>query len=285
MPENGGDKEERGRVLVVGGAPQMPGAVILAATAALRAGAGKLQIATCASVAPHVATAVPEAYVVALREGKSGCVTASAEGEIFEHAAHVQALVIGPGMTGERAIAQWLPRLVRRLGETDVTLVVDAAALACLARDRAALHPMRGRAVITPHAGEMAMILGADRMAITARAEETARAAASEMRAVVALKGATTYIAPPRGSVFRNDAGNVGLATSGSGDTLSGVIAGLAARGADALQAAVWGVHAHACAGDRLARTMAPLGYLARELLAEVPVVLASLDPRAHRRS
>jgi len=96
------------------------------------------------------------------------------------------------------------------------------------------------------------------------------------------LKGAETHIAGPSGEVYCNRSGNVGLATSGSGDTLSGIIAGLAARGADALQAAVWGVYLHGSAGDRLARRVGPLGFLARELLAEIPAVMFALS-RARR--
>lgn len=100
---------------------------------------------------------------------------------------------------------------------------------------------------------------------------------AARLDAVVALKGPETFIAAPDGTTYRNTAGNLGLGTSGSGDTLSGVIAGLAARGADPLQAAVWGVFVHARAGELLARRIAPLGFLARELLAEVPALVASL--------
>jgi NAD(P)H-hydrate repair Nnr-like enzyme with NAD(P)H-hydrate dehydratase domain len=103
--------------------------------------------------------------------------------------------------------------------------------------------------------------------------------------AVVGLKGARTHIAAPDGQVFRNETGNVGLATSGSGDTLAGIIAGLAARGATALQATVWGTYLHGRAGDRLARRVGPLGFLARELLAEVPALMAEFDrPRKREK-
>jgi len=93
----------------------------------------------------------------------------------------------------------------------------------------------------------------------------------------VALKGAQTFVVAPDGTAYRNTAGNVGLGTSGSGDTLSGVIAGLSARGASALQAAVWGVYLHAKAGDVLARRIGGLGFLARELLSEIPPLLVKL--------
>jgi NAD(P)H-hydrate repair Nnr-like enzyme with NAD(P)H-hydrate dehydratase domain len=98
---------------------------------------------------------------------------------------------------------------------------------------------------------------------------------------VVALKGAETFIADPSGRLLCNrKAGNAGLGTSGSGDTLSGVVVGLLARGADVLQAAAWGVFLHGRAGDVLARKVGPVGYLARELLAEIPGEMARLSRR-----
>ena len=108
-----------------------------------------------------------------------------------------------------------------------------------------------------------------------ARPEALAREVAAELGVVVVLKGECTYIAGPDGQCFENRDGNLGLGTSGSGDVLSGIIAGLCARRAEPLQAAVWGVHLHACAGDVLARKLAPLGFLARELSLEVPPLLA----------
>jgi NAD(P)H-hydrate repair Nnr-like enzyme with NAD(P)H-hydrate dehydratase domain len=140
-----------------------------------------------------------------------------------------------------------------------------------------ALHSLEGRAVITPHAGEMASCLKEDKAEITGDPGATARRAADLFRCVVALKGAETVIAAPEGEAYRSRAGNVGLATSGSGDTLGGLIAGLAARGAPPLQAAVWGVYLHARAGDRLARRIGPLGFLARELLGEIPGLMGKL--------
>lgn len=110
------------------------------------------------------------------------------------------------------------------------------------------------------------------------RLRSAARRAASEWRAVVALKGAATFIAAPGGETYCNRTGNVVLAISGSGDTLAGIVAGLAARGADPLQAAVWAVDLHGSAGDRLARRMGRLGFRARELLAELPGLMAELQ-------
>ena len=276
QPDEAGDKEERGRVLVVGGSPEMPGAIILAATAALRAGAGKLQLATCRSIATQVATNVPESRVFALPETRSGSIALAAAQELIERASQVQACVVGPGMVNETAVTRLLKKIIPRVEHA--TLILDAAALICLADDAALLHTLRGRAIITPHAGEMAKITGATKTSIEQEPLESARRAARELRAVVVLKGRETFIAAPDGTVYSNRAGNVGLATSGSGDTLSGIIAGLSARGAAPLQAAVWGVYLHARAGDRLARRIGRLGFLARELLAEIPRLMSELD-------
>jgi ADP-dependent NAD(P)H-hydrate dehydratase len=279
QPAEEGDKEERGRVLVVGGATEMPGAIILAATAALRAGAGKLQIATCRSIAQVVAVAVPEARVFALPETRAGAIAVSAAAEIIKRAGEVNAVLIGPGMIDEDAVARLVQKALPRIGQA--TIVLDAAALACFTESPECLHNLDCKAVLTPHAGEMAKMLGVSKTSITRDPLRTAREAARRFRAVVALKGAETHIAAHNISKsYCNRTGNVGLATSGSGDTLSGIICGLAARGATPVQAAVWGVYLHARAGDVLAKRLGRLGYLARELLAEVPALMSELERR-----
>ncbi len=107
-----------------------------------------------------------------------------------------------------------------------------------------------------------------------------ARRAAEEFRAAVVLKGRETFIAAPTGESYVNRAGSVGLATSGSGDVLAGVIAALLARGADPFDAPAWGVYLHALAGEALAASVGPLGFLARELSPEVPRIMAGLSGR-----
>ncbi|HEX3464511.1 MAG TPA: NAD(P)H-hydrate dehydratase [Candidatus Elarobacter sp.] len=278
LPQPGdGGKDERGRIVVVAGAPQMPGAAILCATAALRAGAGKLQIGTCGSVAAHVASAVVESLTVALDETPSGAIALSAAPAIVEHANKADALVIGPGLVDERASSDLIAAVAARL---DVAAVVDAAALACFAADAGVFARLEGRVIVTPHAGEMATMLGCDRAAVEADPARRAREAARKFRAIVALKGATTYIADPDGALYRNDHGDVGLATSGSGDVLAGIIGGLLARGTEPLHAAAWGVSLHARAGAALSQRVG-LGFLARELPAEVPPLMRKLsDPR-----
>jgi hydroxyethylthiazole kinase-like uncharacterized protein yjeF len=268
-----GGKEERGCALVVGGSLETPGAVLLAAIGALRAGAGKLQIATNRETARAIAIAVPEARVIALRSAKNGSIAPRSCRSIFDEASRCDALLVGPGTIDDAPLRDLLA-CERPKGSK---LVIDAGALRVFGGRTPLSTSMRGSAIATPHAGEMADFWDVDRSEVARAGESLAREASARLGAVMVLKGARTDIAAPDGTTFHNLEGNIGLGTSGSGDTLSGIIAGLAARGAPPLQAAVWGVYLHAKAGDRLARKMGTIGYLARELLQEVPPLLAAL--------
>jgi len=263
QPDQDGDKDGRGSVLVVGGATQVPGAIILAVIAALRAGAGKLSMATCRSIAQ--AMAVAEALVAGLPEGLSGDIDPSAAQEIAGRANKVSAALIGPGMLDQDGATALLRALLPAIEATP--LVLDAGALAGVSADPTLLHRLEGKVVLTPHAGEMASMLGISKEEVRRDPLATARHAAAQWRAVVALKGANTYIAAPDGATYCHTEGTVGLATSGSGDTLAGVIVGLLARG----------VYLHGQAGAALARRMGTLGFLAREVLAEIPPLMAHL--------
>ena len=283
QPAEDSDKEARGRVLVVAGAPELPGTAVLSATAALRAGAGKLRIATVASIAPFVGIAVPEARVYALPELPSGGLDPKGADRLAELANGCQAALIGPGLADTEAVRELLLRLLPQVEDT--ALVLDAEAMIAAAGCHQELHRLRTCSVLTPHAGEMAGLLQMRKEEVAADPVGTARRAAEHFRTVVALKGAETIIATRDGEAWCNRTGNVGLATSGSGDTLSGIIAGLAARGADPPQATAWGVYLHGSAGDRLAERVGPLGFLARELLAEIPSLMAELArPACPRR-
>lgn len=282
MPDEGGDKEARGRVLVVGGGRETPGALLLAGTAALRAGAGKLQIATGALNAPLVASRLPEARVFALPETKTGRLKSSAAVALRERFGDAQAVCIGPGMIEDESVVRFVRAALRFCRE--VPVVLDAGAVACLSTGRDLLHELEGRAVITPNVDELADIFGVDKEELSAHPLDAAVRAASEFRCVVALKGRETFIASPDGRAYVNRAGSVGLATSGSGDVLAGLIAGLVARGAEPFGAAVWGVYTHALAGERLSSRYGPLGMLARELPAEIPWVMHELSKSEKER-
>jgi hydroxyethylthiazole kinase-like uncharacterized protein yjeF len=266
------DKEARGRVLIVGGSTQNPGGLLLAAESAIRAGAGKLQLATADSVATAVAVAVPEARVFAVAASGAEGIHPRAAADVAERADRADALLIGPGLVDEEAAARLARGVLKRI--TRPAVVLDAGGLAALRDDPRALAHLEGRAVLTPHAGEMAQLLEMERDEVEADPRAAARRAAEVFGAVVALKGPETTLVAPDGRVFRYSGGRVGLATSGSGDVLGGIVVGLLARGADPLHAAAWGVYLHGEAGNVLARRYGSVGFLARELPGEVPLIL-----------
>lgn len=277
MPEEG-SKEQRGTILVVGGSAEVPGAAFLAGIAALRAGAGRLRIATVASAASAMALALPEARIVGLAETGAGEIAPeAAEARLPGLAEHCKAVLIGPGLSaGETARAlsrTLLPVRGSTVGDAPA-LVLDAGVIAGLGAHAEAVRSCGGRAVITPHAGEMARLLEIERSAVEADPLAAARRAADRLGCVVILKGAESWIVDPAGEPWLYGGGGVGLATSGSGDVLAGIVAGLLARGAEAATAAAWGVYLHGQAGRHLAEHVGPVGFLAREIADVIPGIL-----------
>jgi ADP-dependent NAD(P)H-hydrate dehydratase len=263
-------KEDRGRIGVVGGSARIPGGALLAGQAALRAGAGKLHIATAASVQAAMAIAVPEAKVSPVIE--------DADGNLFRIRRKVQAelaksdaLLVGPGLETCGASARIVGQLVRSCG---CALVLDAGALEGFLD----LPRPRGGSLITPHFGEMARLLDRPAEQIERDPGQIAVDFAIETGTVVVLKSPRTFVASPDGACWVHEDGSVGLGTSGSGDVLAGLIAGLLARGASLTQAAVWGVRLHGKAGEILSRRLGAVGFLASEISPEVPALLQQLD-------
>jgi len=267
------DKEQRGRVLVVAGAAELPGAAVLAAIAALRAGAGKLQIATVESIATAIGVAVPEAFVARLPENAEGGISLAAAKMLLPHVERAGAVLLGPGMVGRADVAGLACAVLER--HDNPPLVLDAAALVDLMDAAALVRSQTGCVVLTPHHGELAALLRIDIGKIRREPLQHARETARLLNAIVVLKGSDTFVATPDGDDYCFSDGDVGLATSGSGDVLAGIIAGLLARGAPPHTASVWGSFLHAAAGARLARRFGKIGYLARELLDEIAPAMA----------
>jgi ADP-dependent NAD(P)H-hydrate dehydratase len=275
VPEPTGGKESRGRVLLIGGSPETVGGVLLAAEAALRAGAGKLQVATARDVAPLAAVALPEALVRALPQTPDGALDPDGADAVAELAADAAVVLIGPGMTGSEASARLVARLLPSIGGA---VVLDALALACVTGDATCLHHLDQRAVLTPNPPELALTLGIEVAEVEDDPGGAALALAARAGATVGVGGSTSWIASPSGQLWRDESGGAGLGVSGSGDVRAGITAGLLARGAEPDQAAVWAAHLHGRAGERLAAAVGKLGFLARELPLEVPRVVAEIE-------
>jgi hydroxyethylthiazole kinase-like uncharacterized protein yjeF len=294
LPSAGGDKYSRGAVLVIGGARRTPGAALLAGTAVLRAGAGRLTLAVAESVAVQLAVALPEAGVVGLPESAGGSVGASGLKAVAEDLESADAVLIGPGLDDIDETEALLRELLRREAERDAgprsgrgsgggkgghaTVILDAYALGCLPQLLDELEPWAGRLILTPNPNEAGILLGRDTDNLAADVVEIAE----KYRAVVSCQGVIAR--PPGGDApegadrWEITTGYGGLGTSGSGDILAGAIAGLRARGTTDAQAACWGSHLHAAAADRLASRLGSVGFLARELADELPPLMMELN-------
>jgi len=264
LPAEDEDKETRGRVVIVGGSERVPGAPILSGLGALRAGAGKVILAVPEALAIATGIAFPEVGVIGFTDMPRGVVERG------------DAVLVGPGLMDESAARELTLRLLAESEEP--TFVLDAVALTGLGDAQAAFAPHHGRIILTPHAGEMAALTGLSKEAVQRDPVPVACEMAERLNCTVVLKGATTHIVSAEGPLYRHSGAAVGLATSGSGDVLAGIIAALLARGASITQACAWGVYAHAQAGVRLASRMGTLGLIAREIANEVPYVFMTSE-------
>jgi ADP-dependent NAD(P)H-hydrate dehydratase len=284
LPAPGEDKYSRGSVLVVGGARATPGAALLAGTAALRAGAGKLTLAVAESVAAQVGVALPECGAMGLPETADGSVTGEGLDRISSYLERADAILIGPGLDDPDLAEELLRLLLEREGSDGgpdgsggPAVVLDAYALGGLVKLEDQLEPWRGRLILTPNPKEAAVLLGRDIGDLEADVSSVAR----RFDAVVSCQGLIARPpgdAPEESEMWKITTGYGGLGTSGSGDVLAGAIAGLRARGTSGAQAACWGTHLHAAAADRLASRLGPLGFLARELADELPALMLELN-------
>jgi ADP-dependent NAD(P)H-hydrate dehydratase len=280
LPPPGGDKESRGRVLVVGGTAHTPGAVLLAGEAVLRAGAGKLQIATAEPVAAALAVAVPEALVVPVKTSRDGNLAASAASQLLDLADSADAVVIGSGFSDAEATVELLHKLVPGLR---APLVLDAVASVYLGDRGGPVDHLDGRCVLSANPSELAQTLGVDEDEVDRDPQAGATALASRSGVVVLCGGRTKTVAAPDGRLWTSETGGPGLGVSGSGDVQAGLVGGLLGRGATPAQAAVWGAQLHGSAGDLLARRVGTVGFLARDIAPCVPALLEELAGRKAR--
>jgi len=263
-----GDKETKGRILIIAGSREVPGAALLSAMAAMRAGAGKLSIATVESVVPQLGMAMPEAMVIGLPENGEGGFAASAVKRITEDAAKADAVAAGPGMSSGPVCKQIADALLR----TDAHLAFDAALLHNL--QPCSKRRLPSLPVLLPHAGELASLLDCAEDEIEIDPVRCGLRAAHLYGSVVLVKGVTSHVVTPDGEAWTYEGGAPGLGVSGSGDVLAGIVGGLLARGAEPLSALLWSVWLHGEAGAKLANKVGTIGFLARQIADEIPVLL-----------
>jgi len=263
-----GGKETKGRILVVAGCRELAGAALLVATAAMRAGAGKLRMASVEAVAVQTALAMPEARVIGLEEARDGGFTRAAVRRIGEEAERSDVVVAGPGMAESRSCGALADILLA--GQAHV--VLDAALLHGL---RPPVSERKPPPILLPHSGELASLLGCSEEEVDSDPLASGLRAAELYRAIVLVKGVTSHVVCPNGRSWTFRGGAPGLGVSGSGDALAGIVGGLLARGAEPLTALLWSVLLHGEAGESLSKRVGPVGFLAREIADEIPALLA----------
>ena len=269
---DGGDKDSHGQILIIAGSRDVPGAPLLTANAAMRAGAGKLQLAAPDDIAVPLGIAMPEAMVVGFATARDGGFARTAVGPLIDQARRADAIVAGPAMTANAATARLAAELIT-LGKP---LALDAALLHILPEFDKAAREARVAPLLLPHAGEMASLLGCEAAEVEADPLGCGRDCAKRYGAAVLVKGAQSHVVEPDGKAWKYSGGGPGLGVSGSGDVLAGIAGGLLARGAEPLTALLWSVWLHGEAGRVLARKVGPLGFLARELPGEIPALLGA---------
>ncbi len=278
-----GNKGSYGHVLVIGGSLGKAGAAAMAGFAALRTGAGLSTVATPRSVLAIVASFHPEVMTEPLAETEQGTISLRALGAGLDSLLERKTLAIGPGISRNSETAEFVRAIVKR-GDTSpvansvVNMVVDADALNAFEGSASQLNGRGRTLVITPHPGEMSRLTGLSIAEIQANRLEVARNFAREHELIVVLKGHRTLVAAPDGTVWVNPTGNPGMATGGTGDVLTGMVAGLIAQHPQhALEATALAVYLHGLAGDLASESVGENSLVATDLLRFLPQAFAQM--------
>ena len=278
LPRRSGDvhKGSCGTVAVVAGSVGMTGAAALTAEAALRAGTGRVSLGIPESLNDILEVKLTEVMTLPLPEvRRHRCLSLRALGQVELLCEKVDVLALGPGLGRHRETAEFVRRIAKRCRSP---LVVDADGLNACAGFHDLFTTRSEETILTPHVGEFARLSGYSREDILVSPIELSRTYAVENGVVLVLKGAPSVIASPDGSVMINPTGNAGMATAGSGDVLTGLIAGFWAQDMPAVWAASLAVYLHGLAGDRARDRLSEWSLMAGDLLAEVPTALAELS-------
>ncbi len=265
-----------GHAGIIAGSVGKTGAAALAACAALRIGAGLVTVATPNSVNDVLEAKLLEAMTLPLPETKARTLARSGLDRIAAFIQARTAVAIGPGLSTHPETVELVHSLMKHL---DRPAVLDADALNALASRAALLTACKIPPILTPHPGEMARLeVDATSQSVNADRIGTARRFARERGVFVVLKGARTVIARPDGLVAICPTGNPGMATAGTGDVLTGMLAGLLAQGVPAWEAACAGTYLHGSAGDLAAQQLGEAGMLAGDLIANIPHALQAIN-------
>ena len=268
------NKGDYGRIFMISGSIGMTGSGCLAARAALRSGAGLVYLGVPSSLASIYEAGLFEAITIPLTDKGLGYLCRDSINEIISHLKDKNVVAIGPGLSMNGEIFEVVGSVMENV---EVPLILDADALNAISLDVSILGHLKAEAVITPHPGEMARLCGISIEEVQNNRIEVAREFALRWKVTTVLKGSKTVVAIPDGTIYINPMGNSGMAKGGSGDVLTGIIAGMAGQGVKPSDAAVAGVYLHGLAGDIAALKKGKFGMLPSDIIEELPQVIDRL--------
>lgn len=264
-------KGDYGKVFILTGSEGMTGSGCLCACAAMRTGAGLVYVGVPAGLAPVYGSALREPVIIPLDDMDCGRISRGSKVQIKNWMDRVNVIAAGPGLSVSDDIQDVIGFIIK---ESRVPLVLDADALNAVSKNISVLNELGTDAVITPHPGEMARLAGISTEEVQNDRIGTAVGFARKWGVITVLKGSRTVIALPDGTVYVNTCGNPGMATAGSGDVLTGIIAGLIGQGVGPADAAAAGVYLHGLAGDAAACVMGQHGMIAGDMVEMLPGVV-----------
>jgi NAD(P)H-hydrate epimerase len=266
-----------GHLLILAGSLGKTGAAVMAGKAALKVGAGLVTVGTAQSSLPIVARSMMELMTEPLPETEEKTIAKEAVSKVMKILPGKDALLIGPGISTHPSTADFVLSL---LPKVKCPVVIDADGLNVLAGHLDVLKPLTGRAILTPHPGEFARLLGLETKDVLDRRLELVPQFAEKYRVYLVLKGYRTLIANPQGKVYINLTGNPGMASGGSGDVLSGMIASLIMQEKDILGATLAAVFIHGLSGDIGVLRLGERPLIAGDLIRYLPQALEAMEEK-----
>ncbi|MCX5686098.1 MAG: NAD(P)H-hydrate dehydratase [Candidatus Omnitrophica bacterium] len=267
-------KGDFGHVLVIAGSQGYTGAAYLTAQAAILSGSGLVTLAVGKGIYDVMASKLTEVMVRPFFETRDSSLSLLAEKELVGFSEKTSSIAIGPGISQNKETQNLVRNLITRL---DKPIVLDADGINAAAGHPEILRSARRGIVLTPHPGELSRLIGKDVDEIQKNRTDIALKFANEYNTVLVLKGHNTVVADPKGELYINETGNAGLATGGTGDVLTGMIASFIGQGVDNFSASILGVYFHGLAGDLALKEKGALSLIATDLLNKLPEVLKAL--------
>lgn len=271
-------KGDFGHVFILAGSRGLTGAAALSSNAALRSGAGLVTLGIPVSLNSIMSRKLTEVMTFSLAETKKITLSLKAEKDILKKVEDSDVVVLGPGLSQHPETQKLIRKLIFKIKKP---MILDADALNAISRNTSMLIKIKSNYIVTPHPGEMSRLINKGMEYVKNNRLIVAKKFSRDYNAVVVLKGAGTVVAEPGEKYYVNTTGNPGMATAGSGDVLTGIIAGFLSQGLKAFDAARLGVYVHGLAGNLAAKDKGEIGLIAGDILENIPHAIKQVQERS----